>query len=567
MNLFEPASAALTQKIHRRLVPGEQELIRVGSDLLADRTFGSQWVVVTGQRVLLVPSAGDDGIVDLPLRDVATARTEALIGGGCLEIALKQGPPLRVPYSASLAVQFSEVAQGIEQLCKGEPFSVRAELDRGRCERCGRQLPEKNGICPACIQRLAILRRITTYLMRYKGWMLLLVLSSLIITLAALLPPMITRRIIDDVLLPRGAPVQSFDHRFSLLGFLVLALFGLRLLSWGTEWVSGWISAWLGARVTADMRSQVYWHLEMLSLRFYDKERIGSLMSRVTNDAATLQDFLIRGLPSIVLNGLIILGVLGVIFSISWQLALYTFLPVPIMLAWGILFWGRMHRFFQERAQTWSKFSARLSEVLSGIRVVKAFAQEGREIAAFERHNTTLFRVRVRTNRNQAVSVATMSLVTSLGVMILWLLGGREVLLGHLTIGTLLAFYNYMLLFYGHLQVFGQINTSMTQAFAGAERIFEILDIPPEGYERPDAVPMPRMQGRVTFRDVTFGYDASKPVLHELDLDVAPGEMIGHSHDPPRGPAPPDRHRPPGVLPVQRHHRREHQLWPSGGAL
>src|SRR6266508_2317946 len=84
-----------------------------------------------------------------------------------------------------------------------------------------------------------------------------------------------------------------------------------------------------------------------------------------------------------------------------------------------------------------------------------------------------------------------------------------------------------MLLCYGHLQVFGQINSSMTQAFAGAERIFEILDIPPEGYESPDAVPMPRMQGRVTFRDVTFGYDTGKPVLHELDLDVAPGEMIG----------------------------------------
>jgi ATP-binding cassette subfamily B protein len=111
--------------------------------------------------------------------------------------------------------------------------------------------------------------------------------------------------------------------------------------------------------------------------------------------------------------------------------------------------------------------------------------------------------------------------------LIVWYFGGQEVLSDRLSLGTLLAFYSYMWLLYGPLQWFGEVNSWMTRAFAGAERIFEVIDTPPEAYEDPDAVAMPQIEGRVRFRKVTFGYDKSKPVLHEIDLDVAPGEMIG----------------------------------------
>src|SRR5512135_2620902 len=244
MKLGEPTPAALTRKIRRRLARGEEELIRIASDLTADGSFGSLWVVVTGERLLIVPPERDDGVVELLLREIAAARAETLVGGGCLEIAWNAGPLIRIPYSASLSDQFAEVARGIEQLRKGEPLLIRTEPDRVRCENCGRRLPEKNGICPACIRRLAVLRRITTYLNPYKGHVLLIILASLAITLLSLLPPIIIRRIIDDVLLPRETVAPSLDRRLSFLGFLVLALFGLRVLSWGAEWVHGWVVAW-----------------------------------------------------------------------------------------------------------------------------------------------------------------------------------------------------------------------------------------------------------------------------------------------------------------------------------
>jgi len=526
MNLLEPTSDGLAQKIHRHIPPGEEELIRVYADLTPARVFGEQWVVVTKERVLVVPPDGEDGVADVSIQDISAARTEALVGGGRLEIERKAGPTLFIPYSGTLALKFSEVARGIEQLRKGEPFMINPHLDRTRCQRCGRLLPEKNGICPACIRRLATLGRVAGYLKPYKGRALLLAAASIVTTFSELIPPMVTRRIVDDVLVPKGA-VAGMDERIALLGLLVLALVVVRALSWGAEWVHGWIATYLGARVTADIRSRLYRRLELLSLQFYDKRQIGSVMSRVTRDAGMLQEFLVEGLPYLVINGLMLLGILGFLLWMSWRLTLYVLVPVPLLLAWGILFWKRMRRYFHKWGQAWSKLTARVNEALSGIRVVKAFAQEAREVEEFERRNATMQKVGVETDRNWSIFFATTGLVTGLGVAAVWLFGGQEVIGGNLTLGTLLAFYSYMWLLYGPLQWFGQVNSWMTRAFAGAERIFEVIDTPTEAYEDPDAVPMPDPQGRVTFRKVTFGYDKSKPVLKEIDLDVAPGEMIG----------------------------------------
>ena len=132
-----------------------------------------------------------------------------------------------------------------------------------------------------------------------------------------------------------------------------------------------------------------------------------------------------------------------------------------------------------------------------------------------------------RIARNWMALWSTMSLVTGLGILVVWYFGGSEVLRDELSIGTLLAIYSYMCLIYGPMEWFAEVNSWMTRAFAGAERIFEIIDAPPEAYEDPDAVAMPAMQGKVHFDGVSFGYDKSKPVLQEIDLEVAPGEMIG----------------------------------------
>ncbi|MDA0747955.1 MAG: ABC transporter transmembrane domain-containing protein, partial [bacterium] len=523
--LMQDVDGALEARVREIVPQGEELLIQVASDLDAEGQYGVQWVIVTAERVLVLQE--DSSSVEIPVGEILRARTEALVGGARLEIERRGNPTVHVPYSLTQALKFSEVTRGIEQLRKGEPFLVRMELDRTRCEKCDRLLPEKNGICPACMNRLATLGRIADYLKPYRGRALLLALASVLTTVSELLPPLITRRIVDDVLVPTEKAASGGEDRLWMLGVLVMGLVGVRLLTWVGEWLHGWTITWLSGRVTADIRSQLYRRMEMLSLQFYDKRKVGALMSRVTSDSGRLQDFLVDGLPYLVINGLMLIGILIALLSMSWQLTLFVLIPIPVIIAWGMLFFSRMRRYFTRWMQAWSDLMARVNESLTGIRVVKAFGQEQREIEIFAERNRRFTKIGVQTEVNRGVFFKTMSFLTGLGVLIVWYFGGHEVLGGSMSLGTLMAFYSYMMLLYGPLEWFGMVNSWMTRAFAGAERIFEVIDTPPEAYADPDAVSMPVMNGAIRFRDVTFGYDKSKPVLRGIDLEVKPGEMIG----------------------------------------
>ena len=527
MKLLESMPHSVSAKVRRLLPTGEAELIRVSTDLNQEGGFGEQWVIVTDKRLLIVPTAGLDGVVEVPIAELTRVQTEALVGGGHLSIERKDKPTITVPYSSSLAEKFSEVTRGLEQLRKGEPFLINTQLDRTRCEKCGRLLPEKNGICPACIRRLATLQRITSYLKPYKGHVILLAIVSLILMGTALIPPMLTRQIVDGVFIPKEGNTDSMDERLTLLGLLVLTMVGIRVLNWGMEWAHGWTVSWLGARITADIRNRLYQQLELLSLQFYDRRQVGAVMSRVTRDAGRLQEFLVEGLPYLIINALTIIGILGILFWMHWLLGLLILVPVPFILVWGVIFWKRMRLYFNKWDQAWSDIMAAVNETLSGVRVVKAFAQEVREIASFGVRNKKIRQLAIRTEINWEIFFATTTFLTSFGMLIMWLFGGREVIRDALTLGTLLAFYAYMWSLYEPIEWFGEVNSWMTRAFAGAERIFEVIDTPAEAYRDPDAHPISDIRGEVSFKAVTFGYDKSKPVLHEINLDVTPGEMVG----------------------------------------
>jgi ATP-binding cassette subfamily B protein len=527
MKLLESMPHSVKAKMRGLLATEEEELIRVSTDLNQKGRFGIEWVIVTDKRLLIVPTTGLDGTADVPIEELTLVQTEALVGGGRLSIERKDKPTITVPYSSSLAEKFSEVARGLEQLRKREPFLINAQLDRTRCEKCGRLLPEKNGICPACIRRLATLQRIASYLKPYKRHALLLAVVSLIEVGTALIPPILTRQIVDGVLVPKEGNTDSMSERLTLLGLLVLAMVGIRVLNWGLEWAHGWTVSWLGARMTADIRNRLYQQLELLSLQFYDKRQVGAVMSRVTRDAGRLQEFLVEGLPYLIINALMLIGILGILFRMHWLLALLILVPVPFMMGWGVIFWKRMRLYFNKWDQAWSDIMATVNETLSGIRVVKAFAQEVREIAAFGIRNKKIRQLAIRTEINWEIFFATTTLLTSFGILIVWFFGGQEVIRDALTIGTLLAFYAYMWMLYEPIEWFGQVNNWMTRAFTGAERIFEVIDTPAEAYKDPDARPISNIRGEISFKNVTFGYDKSKPVLHEINLNVTPGEMVG----------------------------------------
>jgi ATP-binding cassette subfamily B protein len=336
---------------------------------------------------------------------------------------------------------------------------------------------------------------------------------------AELLPPWLIQHILDDVLVPRG-PSRT-------LVWLVSGLIGARVLIWMSEVGRGWLSVSLGGRAAADLRGRLHAHLEYLPIRFFAHRPVGTLMSRVTRDAGRLEEFAANTIPLLGVNALMLAGILVFLAHASWRLALSVLLPVPLIVVAAGSLWNRLKRALDRQASSWSRLSAHLVESLGGIQIIKAFAQEAREAARFGERND---HVRDTTIEAERTSFALFSVIYSLmnfGVLLAWYVGGRQVVTGELRVGVLMAVIAYLWMFYWPLQWLGQLTGSIGETLVGAERVFEILDNPTEAYDDPHALPLPRAEGRVAFRDVAFAYDSGKPVLREIDVEAGAGEFIG----------------------------------------
>lgn len=499
--------------------PVEQTQIQVATDLIDDRSFGEQWLVVTDDHLFVIPSEGADGVVKVPLKVITETRIEEFVGAGRLEVEHGEDEPTYLYYSNSLSPKFAEVAEGLKQLTKGETLTLPTEMERSRCETCGRMLPEKDGICPACLKKWDTLKRIVSYLYPYRVKVAVLMTFALAPPLMNLIPPLIYRYVIDDILTPRASA--------GLLIMPGLGLLGIMLSNFLCEVVSGVLRAEVSSRTSRDIRTQLYQHVQYMPVRFYDKRQLGNLISRFTNDADRLEMLLLFGIPFMLSNALMLVGTLGLLIYLNWQLTIYVLLPMPLLVLGSLLIWGRMRRIWVRWHAKWSRLSSHLNESISGIRVVKAFAQEDREAMRFNSRNEELWAVSVTGERNWFIFFAAMNFLISFGMFFIWYFGGLGILQGELTLGLLMAFIRYLWQLYRPLQFFSEINNFVSRAFAGAERIFEILDTQSEASEDPEMVAVPQVEGRVAFKDTTFGYDPGKPVLHNIDIDVQPGEMIG----------------------------------------
>ncbi|RKY57623.1 MAG: ABC transporter ATP-binding protein, partial [Candidatus Latescibacterota bacterium] len=271
----------------------------------------------------------------------------------------------------------------------------------------------------------------------------------------------------------------------------------------------------------------LYHHLQYLSLSFYDRRQLGTVISRINQDTGRLQQFLVWGVQDLLVNFLLIVGIGGMLFWMDWKLALWVLLPAPAIAFLVQGFWWRlrlyMHRFFHR----WSRLNALLSETLSGLKIVRAFAQEPREVSRFRQRSWELALTGIQVERAWAVAFSGISLLIMLGTILVWYIGGRQVLFERISLGTLMAFLMYVGMFYGPMRALSWLMNWSSRSLTAAERVFEVLDARPDVRDADDAVPMPRIEGHIEFKNVTFGYERNKPVLKEIDLDIKPGEMIG----------------------------------------
>jgi ATP-binding cassette subfamily B protein len=499
----------------------------VEADLHPDGHFGREWLVVTEDRLCVLVGDGDgvETRLSLPLAEIEEPKAETFVGGGALGIKSDGARLELVRYTTSKVARFSAAAQTLGKWLKGEEAQL-PEEDVTRCPRCGLPLEKGTQVCPACVPKGRSLRRLVAYLKPHWKAAVGLSLLAFFGTGLGLLGPYLQRPLMDDVLAPKGQ-ARSLDERLRLLTILVVVLLLARILGSAAGACQGWLSAWLGNSITHDIRAQLYRHLQYLSLSFFDKRQIGSVISRVNQDTGQLQAFLVWGSQDIVTNLLLIVGIAAVLFALNPMLALLVFLPAPIVVLMSATFWKRIRLYMHRVFHRWSRLNAVLSESLTGLRVVKAFAQEPREIDRFNTRSQDLAGAGITAERMWAVLFSAMSLIIMLGTLVVWYVGGRNVLLSGMSLGTLVAFLAFVAMFYRPIQSLSMLLNWASRSLTAAERVFEVLDSLPEVQNAPDAAPMPRIEGRVEFRNVTFGYSKHLPVLKNVSFTVEPGETIG----------------------------------------
>lgn len=523
-------------------------LLSIRSDLSPSGGFGEQWTLLTERELVVFAEEGTDGRYSLRHRmaraEIKEAKTEMGVGNGHLEVTVDDAPRLLLRFSNTVSEPFARLARYLDGVAQGRtlPLPV-AEDESGqrRCKGCGLVL-DYVGVCPKCLKKGKVIRRLWSFARPYWRWILGIFLLLLGATIVGLIPPLMTKVLVDHILVTDAAkelpqflqryynnlfePMLGEPTRLIWLGLLVAGLVGLRIMGIVLGIAGNRMSTTVGVRLTHDLRGQVFGRLQELSVRYYDRHQVGSLMTRCTQDTEELQSF-IRQTPGLLLSILSIVGIFAVLAHQSWYLSLFVLVPAPFVMAATYFFWNnripKIDRYWYAR---W-RINALLNSVLSGIRVVKAFAQEEREVKRFGERNRDLFAARRQMENDWNTFAPLVEFVFGIGGLLIWFFGGRRVLEGHMTLGTLMMFFGYLGMFYGPLSNLTGVSEWFTRFMTASQRVFELLDQRPEIKDAPDAAPMPQMRGELEFRDVSFGYTPYNLVLHNVSFKIEAGQMLG----------------------------------------
>ncbi|MCE9544370.1 MAG: DUF1854 domain-containing protein [Planctomycetia bacterium] len=360
----------------------------------------------------------------------------------------------------------------------------------------------------------------------FRGSVLLLVVLSLTAVAIEMIPPLLQRRLVDQVLSPEVAGNPRVTLLFLLLsivtGLLLARLAGTVIGIW-----KGRVSSRVGTSMTANLRKDLVQKLNELPLSFYDKNRVGMLMSQVAYDTETLHTLVYHATSGVFLQSLQLLGIGSMLFYLNPKLALFALLPMPLILAgsWYIT------RFLQPRHHHYweavGKQASALTGMLSGMRVVKAFVQEDHETRRFRESSRRLQESRLTVDTSTTTFGALMGLLFAMGALAAWYIGGRDVLSKEMTLGDLIATLTYLTMFYAPLSAMVESTTWFANFFSVSRRICGLLDTPGEHRPAGSAVEIGQIQGGVELKEVSFGYDKSRPVLRDINFTIARGELIG----------------------------------------
>ena len=557
--------AAARARLLASLADGEGVVAILRVDLDEELRYAERYGVLTSERFLVIGGGGDARrIAEHGLAAIASMTSHDRGGLGALEILADDRRLARLPYTVGCAPAARALVEAFDALRSLPADARRASSELSSIADPSTESDEgasgadaANEEAPA---RVASLARLFGFARRRMGAVAIGALLTLASTGAGLIPPYLVWPLVDEILEPYQARVDaarrgpdaidgaprdatkdvtdpqvaarlaevraSGARSFSRVPWFLLGMAAAALLAWALSWAQGWALAWVSERISADVRNATYAHLHRLSLDFFGARRTGDLVARISSDTDRICGFLSDTLMDFVTDVLMILGTAGVLFWMNPLLGLAALVTFPPIAFLTLRLRDRLSHGFVHGGRAWSDMTSILADTIPGIRVVKAFAQEGREVERFRAANDRIMAINDRINRVWTFFWPMVALFNQVGLLVVWAVGAHQIHDQRVTVGMLTASLAYIARFYTRLESMSRVAGLTQRAAASAQRIFEILDRAPAVPEPERPLDPGRVRGEIALRGVSFRY-GNRQILDDIDLHIAPGEMIG----------------------------------------
>ena len=396
---------------------------------------------------------------------------------------------------------------------------------RSFCPKCGRKLPYPGAECINCSGKKKLISKFSKYIKPERWRLLVCIILSIITTAMSLVPPYITKLLVDDIIPGASKDAANAEKMLWIsLGALALAY----VIQYSISAVRGYILRYSGDRFVINLKKDIYYKAQYLPLSFYDKTSTGSVINRINSDTGNIQNFVLKITQDAVVKFFLLIGLVVIMFVMDWRLTLFALITIPFIAISSKIFGKKIGPKYMRLWRKFSAISSLLADTIPGVRVVKAFTNEEDASAKFSSYCDSWLKEDKRAASIANIFPNVITFLVSCGTVLIYAIGGFEIInkTSGLTIGTLVSFVSYAGMFHDPVNFFANLSDSYQNTLASAEKIMDILDSQPE----PDfgkGKELPRVDGKIEFRNVNFSFDHSKKVLDNINLTIEPGDIVG----------------------------------------
>lgn len=462
------------------------------------------------------------------LAELDEIQVEQFISTGSVTAKCENEPVLLFYFSSTYkhdAGIFCRVASDLKKEGKIDEEKIKeTNCEDNTCPKCGRRYPDPDRkVCPKCMDKVALVKKLSKLFFRYKGYILLIFVSlTLIAGLGAITPYVSNQIFYQDVLTEDG-------KYYGMILEIILVMMGIRLVSLGVSLINGVISAKVSAEVTYDLKKMIFSTISRLSLSFFTNRQTGGLMTQINNDSIRIYWFFCDGFPYFVLNIAQLAIFMVIMFTINPLLTLYAFITIPIFFFSFKFIFLLFDKLYAKAYSRRRSFNSLIADVLNGMRVVKSFSREEDEMRRFNKRSMKSAEADTEISTKAAKIFPLLFFLLKIGSYVVWGVGGWQVMMktGTMDYATLMTFVAYFNLIYGPIEFLADISNWWSECLNSLQRLFEINDAVPDVKEKENPISLEHVKGDVEFKHVSFSYVENRKVIDDISFKVPAGTTLG----------------------------------------